>query len=562
MSFYIEPNHHVAQAQTSTSTRRVNAAYFNGSIGYSNMSIFWFGQVDNTNNYVDVRVGYNDEMLKIQTSTFDRRLWYNAGLASSPNPTALMKGDAITLYLDLNHNGGSAPATDDYRLTTQLNWWEARDNYQAVFQGNNADWVAITLPSYTTATNWRGNAPNDNTDDRGWVSTITIPFSSLGLSGPPPQGSIWGMGMVLHDQDSSGDTSIADQTWPEALNDHLPDTWGELAFGMPDYVTPPAKIGGTTTIRHKLNDAIVPDAQVGGDTNCGDPYAPSFFNGWGDANYAGSEYLNIQNQGDVADWPCFSKMYVSFPLDALPNNKKIISAELMLHQFGGSDPSQAKLSLMQVLTVKDLWDESSISWNNAPLAVENVAAAEVDVIQDFPGWPGVATVWDVSYAVAEAYKNGTPLNLALYEADWAYHSGKYFVSAETGDWNAVARPTLKVTWGDAVFNLEVTPAVQHIKSGDTTTYTVLIQQSDDFTGTITLEAASPSTDLDLTLSPLISISTGNQATLTLTDTHPSSFSSTVEYTIPFTATGGEIVQTTTAKLLLNGQSTYLPLIIK
>jgi hypothetical protein len=42
---------------------------------------------------------------------------------------------------------------------------------------------------------------------------------------------------------------------------------------------------------------------------------------------------------------------------------------------------------------------------------------------------------------------GGPLRLALYEADSAYHSGKYFVTSNTGDWNAVARPTLAVVWG-------------------------------------------------------------------------------------------------------------------
>ncbi|MCB0193023.1 MAG: DNRLRE domain-containing protein [Anaerolineae bacterium] len=559
LSVWIDPEPQLAQANTPT--RRVNAAYFNGDMGYSNMSVFWFGQVDNTNNYVDVRVGYNDESLQIRTSTFDRRLWYNTSLASNPNPAALTEGDAVTLYLDLNHNGGSTPDTDDYQFTTQLNWWEARNNYQAVYQGNHANWAAITLP-YATTTNWRGNAPNDDTDDRGWVSTITIPFSSLGLSGPPPKGSIWGMGMVLHDQDRNGDTTIADKNWPETLDKNLPNTWGELAFGMPTYTPPSATVEGTTTIRHKRDGAIVTDAHIGGDTVCGDTYAPNFFNGWGDANYAGSDHLNIQNQGDVADWPCFSKMYVSFPLDKLPEHKKIISAELILHQFGGSNPSQAKPSLMQVLTVKDAWDESSITWNNAPLAVENVAAAEVDVIQDFPGWPGVPTVWDVSYAVAEAYKNGTPLHLALYEADWAYHSGKYFVSAETGDWNAAARPTLKITWGEPAFIMDVTPAVQHIKPGDVTTYTVLIHHSDEFNPIITLDVAAPAPDLDLTLSPLTATSSGSQATLTLTDNHPSSFSSGVWYTIPFTATGGGMVQTTTAKLLLNGQQLYLPITIK
>ncbi|MCX8063534.1 MAG: hypothetical protein N3D16_13215, partial [Anaerolineales bacterium] len=51
---------------------------------------------------------------------------------------------------------------------------------------------------------------------------------------------------------------------------------------------------------------------------------------------------------------------------------------------------------------------------------------------------------DVTRGVAHAYANGQPLRLALYSADGAYHSGKYFVTSRTGDWNAQNRPTLVV----------------------------------------------------------------------------------------------------------------------
>jgi len=37
----------------------------------------------------------------------------------------------------------------------------------------------------------------------------------------------------------------------------------------------------------------------------------------------------------------------------------------------------------------------------------------------------------------------------LYEADSAYHSGKYFTSSDTGDWNEAGRPTLQVILADA-----------------------------------------------------------------------------------------------------------------
>jgi len=28
-------------------------------------------------------------------------------------------------------------------------------------------------------------------------------------------------------------------------------------------------------------------------------------------------HVNVQNQSDISDWPCFSKYYVTFPLDAV-----------------------------------------------------------------------------------------------------------------------------------------------------------------------------------------------------------------------------------------------------
>jgi len=40
------------------------------------------------------------------------------------------------------------------------------------------------------------------------------------------------------------------------------------------------------------------------------------------------------------------------------------------------------------------------------------------------------------------------LRLILYSADSAYHSGKYFVASDTGDWNLEGRPRLDVQWGD------------------------------------------------------------------------------------------------------------------
>ena len=106
----------------------------------------------------------------------------------------------------------------------------------------------------------------------------------------------------------------------------------------------------------------------------------------------------------MSDWPCFSRYYVSFPLDALPANRAIVSATLTLHQFGNARaPGAAKRSLIHALTIAEDWDELLLAWNNAPLAQENVAAAWAAPLLEFAGWPGVPISWDVSGAVADEY---------------------------------------------------------------------------------------------------------------------------------------------------------------
>jgi hypothetical protein len=79
--------------------------------------------------------------------------------------------------------------------------------------------------------------------------------------------------------------------------------------------------------------------------------------------------------------------------------------------------------------------------------VENVGQAWVNPSPDFPGWPGIPWTWDVAQAAGAAYEHGQPLRLALYSADAACHSGKYFSASDAGDWNVLARPALQIIWG-------------------------------------------------------------------------------------------------------------------
>lgn len=420
-------------------TPRVNVPYFGSEVKLAESAILWFGEVNSDENYTDVRVGYTDQDLFVRLQTFDRLLWYD----TQPSQADLDRWDAASLYLDLGDGMR-------YRFVGQLVWWEERNNYQAAYQWDGSGWSAAST-SFKTVTGWRGQQPNDMQNDRGWWINFYIPFESLGLSGPPDPGTIWRMALKLHDRDSAAGPARPDHIWPEWLKDQKPTSWGKLSFGLAQYQpNTGTEATGSVTIRHKLNGANVVDGMVGGGTLCGSQ--TDFWTEWGYETYPGAEQVNVQNQSDVADWPCYSKFFITFPLNQVPPGKQILSAKLTLYQFGnagGGSYEEPPISLIQVLrTENEDLNESELNWNNAPLAVENVARAWVPPIDQFPGWPGVPITWDISKAVADAYAQGQPLRLAVYSADSDYHSGRYFISSDTLDWNAEGRPTLDVVWGE------------------------------------------------------------------------------------------------------------------
>jgi hypothetical protein len=434
-----------SQAASAAPVRRINVPYFAEDVPFAQMAIAWLGQVSATSNYADMRLAYTADELYVNVKVFDRRLWYQ----TEPTPATLTDWDAVSLYVSRAGNTGQAPSSEAYRFDAQLTWWETpRDSWQAAYQGNGSGWGAASVP-FTTVAGWRGDAPNNDVDDRGWAMEFHIPFSSLGLAGAPAQGTIWGLALAVHDRDGAADTAIPDQTWPETANMTQTNTWGQLAFGLPAYTPASSTSGRIVTIRQGLNGAIVMDAPVGGGTDCGANL--DYWTQWGPKNYAGVDRFNVQNQDDESDWPCFSKYYVTFPLSSLPAGKVVVTATLTLHQFGNAGEGWTPppiSSYIQVLTTDQDWTESTLTWNNAPLARENIAGTWVDPLDSLPPWPGVARHWDIGRAVAEAYAAGQPLRLVLYSADGAYHSGRYFSASEVGDWDAEGRPTLSIMWGE------------------------------------------------------------------------------------------------------------------
>jgi len=423
---------------------RINAPYFSGSIRFEQTAIAWFGKVSPSQNYTDLRVGFNDTGLYVYSASFDRALWFD----ENPAPDRLTQWDAITLLLDTS--GGNSLSASSWRFVTQL-YGEPSAQRRAVYRGSANGWQAASVP-FQAEPGWRGNALNDDREsDRGWAMGFTIPFSSLGLASAPPPGATWRMAVILHDRDSRTGPPLADQFWPPQLNTMNNLTcWGFLKFGMPVYMGGATSTGSILIRRPTENSSLVPDADVGGaiSNQCpGDD--DHIWNEWGSRNYGRAPDFNIQNQSDIADWPCFAKYYVTFPLSEIPAEKIIVSATLTLYQFGNAGAAgQAQPSWIQVLTVSSDWLETGITWNNAPIAYENIGGSWVQPITTFPGWPGVPRTWDVSYGVAQAYQRGQPLRLVLYSADSAYHSGKYFVSSDTGDWNLEGRPSLLVRWKD------------------------------------------------------------------------------------------------------------------
>jgi hypothetical protein len=337
----------------------------------------------------------------------------------------------------LNGDTNETPSTNAYLIQSQL-------NFQTFYRWNGSAWGPVPI-TFTTNASWRGTSPNKDTDDKGWQVKFEIPFTSLGLTGPPPQGTIWGLAVMVHDRDDEASSSIPDQFWPELMQPDVPSTWGQLHFGVPVYNPPASPVESVVTIRNGLNSVLVEDAHVGGHTTCGADV--DHWSEWGEANYAGYEQINIQNQYDISDYPCFSKYYITFPLDSLPSSGEIISATLTMTLFGtagGGIYGPPPDSYIQALTVGEDWDESTINWNNAPLALENISGTWVYPPDEVPKVP---YHWDVSRAVADAYAHGEPLRLALYSVDGERHTGKYFWSSDFDGVNS--RPTLRVTIGDS-----------------------------------------------------------------------------------------------------------------
>lgn len=461
--------------------RRVNVPYFSGDIAWAEASIAWFGRVDPRGapgkNYADVRVAYTAEELAILVNVEDYYLWYDRYETMTSDLTDY---DTVAIYLDTAHDRAASPQRDDRVFISALCLYGCgdRSRHRREGRGSGAGWDMAWTASWTDATwaAWVGNpAPNDNDNeiDYGWWSYIHLPWSALGLAGPPSEGTVWGLGAILYDRDDLPPAgAVEPQTWPENLDPNRPATWAEMHFGLATFAPPQAVVEGTTAIRRGLGQSSVEDSWVGGGGNCtggheGDPEHD---------NYGTDGNLFVENQELIADFPCFSKSFLRFHLDPVPAGKVVISATLSLYHWSNARWDLAQPSLIWLLTVDEDWEENTVTWNNAPMAQENLSATWVDVITpaNNPGWPGVRYDWDATKAVAEAYAAGEPVNIAMYTADTNFHSSKYLTSSDTGDWNEAGRPVLTVMWGQLGATVDKRVAPVTPRSGEVVTYTLVV----------------------------------------------------------------------------------------
>jgi len=559
---------HSSQAAPLPPLREVNAPYFSDGLHFDETAVFWLGHVTPNENYADVRVGYINSALWVHVNIMDQHLWYD----TSPSAATLTDWDSVTVYLDKRGNMGSTPTSDSYRLDGQLNWFEPRANWQTAYRGNGASWVSIPI-TFTTYNNWNGDVPpNVAGSHQGWFIAFSIPFSSLGLSGPPPQGTVWGLGIKVHDRDAATGPMQPDESWPEPMSADQPSSWGRLRFGLPGYTLPtPVITQGTTVVRQGLNGSVVQDAVVGGNTLCGGTLS-DYFVQWGDLNYTHVPVFNVQNVEQISEWPCFSKVFITFPLTSLPASKKIISATLTLHHSGNPGPAPES-AYIQVLTVNQDWDENTITWNNAPLARENLGGVWITPLQQAAPYPGIPYNWDVSRVVAESYAAGEPLRLAVYSASSPFHNGRYFFSSDVEDFNAVGRPTLTVVWGAQVASVNASVQPAGANTGQTVTFTVSLLGSGN--------AMTLTNDLPASLSAPISAPSSSSGTIsynaanhrvtwygTLSAGTPAALTYPVTLLIPdrqvirntvilTDAVSGPV--SSTATLIANGFQVYLPL---
>ena len=448
--------------------------------------LFWLGRVDSSNNYTEARVGYGAERLTARFAVFDQRIYDDA------TDERLDQWDSITLYVDVDgRDDKSAIDARSFRFDAQAHRHGSERSF--AYGGAGGRWTDLGLAldgdpatARTGITFEKAYRGEDRDNSRGWHVIYHLGFAALGLPGEPGPGEKWRVAVVSYDRDDAAGTRGGEpQRWPPSFDDTDPSTWARWEFlgaafagwddsgsapgaGRPAYAvgydSAAHRAGSeqTLTIREGLAGAVVDNAAVGASEQlCSGNDGYNFGDGarsWG--GNTSREFFHVQNQGDYADWPCFARIYLRFPLATLPAGKIIVAARLILHhKFPTSGGDEGDRTLLHAFAVAPTlgdgatpWSEANITWNDGPPTYENLAGTWGDRVgQETTGWDHLPEwSWDVSRAVARA--NGQQhVAFALYSTDMEYHTGKSFVTSEDfPDWGDPSqRPTLEIVYADA-----------------------------------------------------------------------------------------------------------------
>ncbi|GAB4200888.1 MAG: DNRLRE domain-containing protein [Sandaracinaceae bacterium] len=465
-----------------------------GRVDWQRVAPFWFGRVGTHDNAIDGRIVWTDEGLLVRAAVYDRQIWDEAG----PDD-GLSEWDSLTLLLDLDGEDDAKGAIDARSLRIDAQARRHGTDRATVRRGERGVWVPVGIEPGELSDRRdpdavlleRGYRGGERDDSRGWHVSFFVGWRALGLTGPPTEGErVLRFAMRAFDRDdASGTRRGAEQTLPLGLAaDAPPSAWGRIelvpaailswaesgagagrsatayTIGSPDL---PFRPGTEREISIRegamLGDVVVTveNAAVGASERlCSDDDDYNF--GEGPDSFGGNVgrmYFHVQQQADYADWPCFARAHIRFPLDAVPPGTIVVSARLVMHHkqptSGGDEGERSLIHVVHVgntLRGRDVpWTEDDLAWNDAPLPIENLAGAWGDRTgvtetgwDDLPEWR-----WDVTRAVRRALADGA-VSFALQSTDSEYHTGKEFVRSEDfPDWgDPTQRPRLDLVVAD------------------------------------------------------------------------------------------------------------------
>ena len=267
---------------------------------------------------------------------------------------------------------------------------------------------------------WTIESRCTGTECRGWTATRTIPWAELG--GRPQVGDTWTLAAEID----------GNERWESALH-----------WGLPNY----AGVLNDKMVVQEI--ALSADGTLGGSTDCGKYDYPDYFTGWGDRNYAGTPedvFTNVQNQWDMADWPCYSQYIARWGISGIPADAEIINATLAMYKFGHSGyiGESTGINVIQAFEVSPDWAADTVTWNNAPPPLESISRTPVGECSAALCEPGDWHGFDVTEIIKRARAaQATDAAVLLYTAAGQYHSGRYFYTRNGPE---ILRPVVRVAY--------------------------------------------------------------------------------------------------------------------